>query len=116
MGPENRFIHRVHKRLDKSVYREKMHNAYRGGTPDVWYSGKNGDCWIEYKWGRLNLSPLQLKWLTDRDAEGRRCFVVVGTPKGAEWMWLPEQWRGEVKVDKLITDQHVAELIELVCK
>lgn len=93
MGPENRFIQRVHKHLDKRVYREKMHNAYRGGTPDVWYSGPRGDLWVEYKWAtgkKLKapaLSSLQLDWITKRRAEGRNVAVIVGTPRGA-FLWM----------------------------
>ncbi len=77
-----------------------MHNAYRGGTPDVWYSGKAADLWVEYKWvpkfGKLvvpNLSPLQLDWLTKRKAEGRNVLVVVGSKAGALTLSLVKSWR-----------------------
>lgn len=117
MGPENRFIHRVHKHLPSKIYREKMHNPYRGGTPDVWYSGGR-DCWIEYKWsakrsGLLipDLSPLQTKWISDRTSEGRLVFVVVGSPTGAAWIHnLPTGDDGT-----RYTDKEVAELITLAC-
>lgn len=88
--PENTFIRSVHTHL-KGVYFEKMANPWRAGTADVWYSGKKGDLWIEYKYVPTipkrttilpDLSPRQLKWLNDRDAEGRRVVVVVGHPKG----------------------------------
>lgn len=99
-GPENRFIASIHRVLPKSIYREKMHNPYRGGTPDVWYSGER-DAWIEYKW--INavpkkgvvipaLSELQKKWLEDRFAEGRSVFVVVGCPLGAIIFRNPAEW------------------------
>ncbi len=106
MGPENRFIQRVHKHLSKSVYREKMHNAYRGGTPDVWYSGPKGDLWIEYKWVaklpknkllRAALSALQLDWLVRRKAEGRRVYVAVGYPEGCCLLNLENEWRDGYK-------------------
>lgn len=84
------FIRGVHAHL-KDVYFEKMANPWRAGTADVWYSGKRGDLWIEYKYVPKipkrttilpDLSPRQLKWLNDRDAEGRRVMVVVGHPGG----------------------------------
>lgn len=97
-GPETKFINSIHRLLPK-VHKEKMHNMYRGGTADVWYSGKSGDVWIEYKYIRTvpgsvlpNLSSLQQAWLNSRHEEGRRVFVVVGHPSGGvilsdrEWM------------------------------
>jgi hypothetical protein len=90
VGPENRFIAAVHRLLPQ-VYHEKMHNPYRGGTFDVWYSGKAKDLWIEYKWIPRTpvraqvipaLEPLQLKWGRERYEEGRDVFVVVGCPDG----------------------------------
>lgn len=98
MGPENRFIKRVHARLPANIYHEKMHNVYRGGTPDVWYSGKGGDLWIEYKWAEKPgkkppaLSELQKRWLRDRHAEGRRVLVVLGHRAGALVYDTPRGW------------------------
>jgi hypothetical protein len=83
-GPETRFIQSIHKKLPKTVYHEKMHNPYRGGTPDVWYSGKLRDLWIEYKWGKNKPRKLQKDWITKRRAEGRTVWVVTGTPDGCE--------------------------------
>lgn len=77
-----------------------MHNPYRGGTADVWYSGKR-DAWIEYKWinslpkkGVLvpDLSGLQKHWLGSRFIEGRNVFVVVGCPSGAVVFSNPAEW------------------------
>lgn len=68
-----------------------MNNPYRGGTPDVWYSGNLGDLWVEYKFLPkipksnaidLGLSPLQLHWINSRSAEGRSVWVIVGCPDG----------------------------------
>lgn len=97
MGPENRFIKRVHDRLPKAIYHEKMHNVYRGGTPDVWYSGKRGDLWVEYKWAKNlkkppALSELQKKWLRSRHAEGRPVAVVLAHPHGAAIYQWPHEW------------------------
>lgn len=92
--PETTFIASVHKHFpDKQVpHREKMNNPYRSGTADVWYSGRKGDLWVEYKFipklpvksnsVLVDCSPLQLKWLGDRHREGRSVFVIVGHPAG----------------------------------
>lgn len=99
-GPENRFIKSIHDKLKGKIYCEKMHNPYRGGTADVWYSGKR-DAWIEYKWrdslpkrGVLipALSGLQEEWCKDRFNEGRTVFVVVGCPRGAIIFSNPAEW------------------------
>jgi hypothetical protein len=94
---ENSFIRGVHVYVQS--YNEKMHNAYRGGTPDVWYSGNkgrrkySGDLWAEYKFIVVpkkdttmivpELSKLQFEWLRDRRAEGRDVTVIVGCREGA---------------------------------
>jgi hypothetical protein len=87
--PENQFIHKVHKAFGPfPPHFEKMYNPLRGGTPDVYYCGDRGSLWIEYKFLKAvpkkrvwpNLSPLQLDWLMKREAEGIRCYVVIGTP------------------------------------
>ena len=96
--PENKFIASIHRHIPQ-VYKEKMHNTYRGGTPDVYYSGNLGDIWVEYKYlSRLpkqvlpNLSALQQVWLNSRHAEGRNVMVIVGWADGGviltnrEWM------------------------------
>lgn len=90
--PENTFIGSVHKFLPKELHAEKMNNPYRSGCADVWYSGKKGDLWVEYKFIpklpvksdtlKVDLSPLQLKWLRERFSEGRSVFVIVGSPLG----------------------------------
>lgn len=96
-GPENTFIAAVHRHLPVALHHEKMHNVYRGGTADVWYSGVK-DLWVEYKWLDLPkgdnvivdlvtgknspLSALQQHWIRSRQAEGRNVWVIVGTPKG----------------------------------
>lgn len=85
------------------IHYEKMHNDYRGGTADCWYSGLKGDCWIEFKFipripQRVNVKPLELlsalqvDWLNERFVEGRNVAVIVGCPTGGvlltggEWM------------------------------
>lgn len=98
-GPENTFIGSVHKHLPSEVYRMKNHNQYNGGIPDCWYSGRQADLWIEYKFLVLPkrettliepgvlLSALQREWLEDRHAEGRNVGVVIGSKDGG--MWYP---------------------------
>lgn len=100
--PETRFYSAVHKLLPSTLHREKMHNVYRGGTADVWYSGNADDLWVEYKWLpkvpkkaliRLDklLSPVQLLWLRGRYEEGRNVVVILGTPEGA-WIFENRNW------------------------
>lgn len=123
-GPENRFIAAVHRRLSPTVYREKMNNPYRGGTFDVWYSGKLGDMWIEYKWvprlpkARLvpELSELQKKWGRGRYKEGRRLRVVVGSPTGAVVFNTPDQWEEGIESSKwtLLSKEEIAIYIALL--
>jgi hypothetical protein len=84
---ESGFISKVHKKLPKSTYRVKFSDKFAGGIPDCWYSGSDGDVWVEYKYQETpghkpNLSDLQKAWLIDRTAEGRNVACVVGTPKG----------------------------------
>lgn len=97
--PETLYIGRVHKAL-VNVYHEKNHNAYRGGTPDVWYSGDLGDLWVEYKYiAKLpvrsvilpDLSGLQTRWLGNRYDEGRRVAVIVGSPRGGR-IYQAREW------------------------
>lgn len=100
--PENKFQAGVHSYFDPLlVYHEKMANPYRGGTADVWYSGKgrgSKDLWIEWKFlavpardttvidlvGGKNpaISQLQQHWLKERYLEGRNVWVGVGSTKG----------------------------------
>lgn len=75
----------------------KNHNEFNGGIADCWYSGVDGDLWVEYKFlvvpardttvidltnSTKFLSALQQTWLTDRYAEGRSVGVVVGCADG----------------------------------
>lgn len=117
--PESSFIKKVHGKLPAVVYREKTHNAYRGGTPDVYYSAPASDLWVEYKFiARIpvraqvtaDLSALQKLWLDGRHAEGRSVAVIVGCPDGGviyqrgEWHTplTPEEFRGRLQsVDDL---------------
>jgi len=99
--PENTFIASIHRLLPGEVYRQKNHNPYNSGIPDCWYSGAEGDLWVEYKYIELpkrddtvipiNLSELQKNWIRCREAEGRRLGVIVGCKEGG--VWFPgESW------------------------
>lgn len=123
--PETRFYTAIHKLLPKHIHREKMHNAFRGGTADAWYSGPADDLWVEYKWiAKLNkralirmdrlLSPLQMQWLHQRYKEGRNVVVILGTPEGA-WIFERLLWEYPLDPNKIrqlrVSKQNVAEYI-----
>lgn len=123
--PETRYYTAVHKLLPFGLHREKMHNIYRGGTADVWYSGNLDDLWVEYKWiaklpvkapVRLNklLSPLQQQWLTGRYVEGRNVVAILGTPEGA-WIFEGLSWQEPLSPDSVrtaeISKRNVADYI-----
>ena len=124
-GPETRFYQAINRQFRDGPYCEKMHNVYRGGTPDVWYSGTLDDLWVEYKWlaklpqrasiqiSKL-LSPLQLLWLDERQKEGRNVAVILGTPSGA-WIYENLAWHGDVTPAEFAafskTKQQVADYI-----
>lgn len=115
--PETSFIAGVHKYLPPSLHHEKMHNAYRGGTADVWYDGKR-DLWVEYKFlvvpkrpdtliyltaGKAPmLSALQQKWLSDREANGRGVWVIVGHAKGGVIMPQRQEWSAPWTTSKFL--------------
>lgn len=99
-GPENKYIAGVHRKLPGG-HAEKMHNPYRRGTPDVFYSGMLSSLWVEYKFiAKIpksanilpELSQSQLEWCEARYREGRAVAVIVGSPEGGvvfrhlEWM------------------------------
>lgn len=126
MKPESRFIKGVHDLLSPDVYREKMFNPMRGGTPDCVYQGFKfvPDLWIEYKWVKkfskiikAALSPLQLAWLMRAWDRGRQPWVVVGCPTGCTLLVDPPQWMNGVARDKypVLTKQQLARRIEDRC-
>lgn len=123
MQRENGFIRSIHHYLSPSVYREKMHNAYHGGTPDVWYSGSKTDLWIEYKFILSvpkivipKLTPLQLHWLTERKKEGRNVAVIIGTVSGGVLITSQTTWvegiSKEIFLDSITNRKQLAEIIE----
>lgn len=108
MTPENRFIQNIHKRLKQGIYREKTHNSFRGGTPDVFYEGKASMFWVEYKFLSVRpkkaftpkLSELQKRWLKRNYENGFDPLVIVGFPKGGVILQTPYVWENQVPVGK----------------
>lgn len=109
-GPENTFIHFVHRNLpDKeNLYRMKNHNQYNGGIADCWYSAKK-DLWVEYKWLHripdspnvdIGMTDLQKEWCEGRHDEGRNVWVVLGTPQGVA-VFRNKRWKKKISGDAL---------------
>lgn len=106
--PENSFRAGVNKYV--TCHHEKMHNAFRGGTFDDWYSGKKADLWVEYKFVTLpkrdatiivpNLSPLQVQWGRARHEEGRSVWVIVGCKEGGMIFYNPDEWERGVTLER----------------
>lgn len=113
--PETRYYTAVNRLVPKQVHREKMHNIYRGGTADFWYSGNLDDLWVEFKyvtavpkraavWVHKELSALQLEWLSKRHAEGRNVVVILGTPYNG-WVYEFKTWESHpVTLEQLTRD------------
>ena len=121
MKPENRFLNLVHKHIPSTVYFEKTHNIYRGGTPDVYYEGPKAILWAEYKYlaklpkiinltGQKNppLSALQQRWLARAHANNKNVAVIVGSPQG-HYVFESLSWKEPHPVDQL-TSMLVAEI------
>lgn len=101
---EHAFIRSIHRHIPRSVYKLKIAMRFARGVPDAWYSGDQGDLWVEYKYikptpskkRQIGLSANQVKWLNDRFREGRSVAVVIGTPSGnailTDLMWCNDTW------------------------
>lgn len=99
---ENTFIAGVHKQMPSDIYKEKMSNPYRGGTPDVYYEARF-QLWAEYKFIEVpkradtlikpNLSELQLDWLQRCYDNGHKCRVIVGSRAGGVMLAAPGNWK-----------------------
>ena len=118
--PENAYIKRVHDRLDAAVHREKTHNRFRRGMPDVYYEGTQACLWVEYKWHptrphTLNVakmcSPLQQRWLRRAANNGRPVAVILGCPFGG--VILPQlEWENPLNTPTLLSLPEIAKWIE----
>ena len=90
--PETLYMQKLHKHLPEFLYKEKMNNPYRGGTPDVYYEGNADILWVEYKYlpslpptftltnpkGATSVTSLQAKWLRRSFENGRNTLVILG--------------------------------------
>lgn len=127
---ETTFIQALHKVLPEHVYREKMNNPYRGGTPDCYYEHRR-NLWVEYKFVILPkrddtfiacfTSELQRDWLRRCFDNGLNPFVITGckVPGRKQSMGVvystPSEWEtglpcGEFK-DCLVSLDSLADII-----
>jgi hypothetical protein len=137
-GPERTFVVGVNKHLDPDLHHEGMANPYRGGTPDQWYSGRGADLWVEFKWVVLpkrsdtlisivastpkkkpSMSVLQQNWNFDRRAEGRNCWVIIGSNLGGlvckDDTWA-QSWRTDEFIASLKSRKEIAAMISTFCR
>lgn len=121
---ETTYIAGVHKELPKHIYREKMSNPYRGGTPDCYYEARK-QLWVEYKFIEVpkradtvikpELSALQADWLQRAYANGHPVRVIVGSRAGGVILDTPGVWShglaaGEF-MERVQTKKEIANLI-----
>jgi hypothetical protein len=124
---ENTFIAGVHKHLPNGVYKEKMSNPYRGGTPDVYYEARF-TLWVEYKFIEVPkradtlitpaLTPLQKDWLQRCYDNGHNCRVIVGSRAGGVVLGTPGTWlhgitAGEF-VESIKTKKEIADILSSI--
>ena len=118
---ETSFYTAINKMIPVTIHREKMHNVYRGGTPDMWYSGSRSDLWVEYKYfpvvqeKNYGLSPLQQQWLQGRYKEGRSVAVIVGLGRKHALILPGLLWSEPQNVVPLVSRQAVTDYIIGVC-
>lgn len=107
--PETNYRLSIEKRLPPELHHEKMANPFSGGTADSYYDGNKADIWVEWKFITAfpkrattivvpDLSPLQKDWLKGRYENGRRVYVIVGSPNGAHRFDSPAEWESGVAV------------------
>ena len=90
---EHGFIRSIHRRLPSDLEVWKINDNYKGGVADAYYSGDEGDLWVEYKFVKLpkrdsskvdfGLSALQIDWLTKQANRGRQVAVIIGSDEGS---------------------------------
>lgn len=127
---ESQYTQTVHKHLSKEIYRWKINDSFQGGIADAYYSGTNGDLWIEYKYLKSlpkktstqiipALRSLQKKWLNARYSEGRNIAVIVGSPDGSIILASPKEWTTgltcEEFKERALTRQETADWIAEQC-
>lgn len=120
MKPEDRFLKAVNKLIPDDVYREKMFNPMRGGTPDMYYEATRIK-WVEFKYLKQtpirkftpDLTKLQSRWLLRNFEKGHEPWVIVGCPGGGFVLTSPVQWDCQVNVStvELLDKKQIAERI-----
>jgi hypothetical protein len=104
---ESGFTQSIMRKLDKRIYKWKIMNTMQNGVPDCYFSGPAGDLWVEVKYIKLpkrelteitpKLSDLQLRWLTQRKAEGRNVAVILGSEQGSCLYHINESFEDKVQ-------------------
>lgn len=114
--PESRFIDRIHRKLNKDIYKQAMGLTAVNGTPDYYYEGNAGHIWVEYKWydnkptyvdlcdtgKKPNLSKLQQHWLNRAYHNKQPIAVVAGFPKGC-LIFVNDEWKMHL-TDPIVID------------
>lgn len=108
---EHGFIKAVHRYLPSEIYRWKIHDTFTGGVPDAYYCGPAGPLFAEYKYItlpkkantiiKLNISPLQLEFLSKMVKYKQNAIVIVGfilNNKTSGIILKDKEW--EQKLDK----------------
>ncbi len=90
---EAQYTQTIIKGLPRKIYSWKIMNMMQNGVPDCYFSGNKNDLWIEVKYVTVpkrdttlitpNLSALQIKWITERQQEGRNVAVLIGSKQGS---------------------------------
>lgn len=95
-GPERRFIDKIHRRLDPTIWKQSTTGiAGSNGIPDYYYEGPTGGLWIEYKAvagnfpqiiniidKRPKLTPLQRQWVDRAFNNTVEVAVILGGDQG----------------------------------
>lgn len=121
--PETRAAKAVNDLLPAAVYYEKIHNTYRGGTPDFYYEGPRSQLWVEYKhfgsyprnWSvitdeRRGLTRLQQNWLRRAHRNGHRTAVIAKHPRGYA-LFIGDDWEDGVPDKSNCTTLEIAKWI-----
>jgi hypothetical protein len=112
---EHNFVRAIHNKLKGKVHIWKINARFANGVPDAWYSGPAGDLWVEYKWGKYDVSALQQKWLTDRHADGRRCWLVIGSDEGIRVIQKPPYAKQNTIEQSLYSVAEYTQMLLEVC-
>lgn len=125
---ETTFSNLLHSKLDPSIYKEKMSNPFRKGTPDFYYESKGLILWAEHKhilkpWTidkepkdicKSQSWPPQLRWLTRAHLNGQQTLVIVGIGQGktTQGYILSFPFNFEVQYNLAFGLEHITKYIE----